>query len=92
MRNAQVALKAPIGTIALIMMALFNSFILSSVFGGVGKENYVIPNPFIDPPDEIERIITKDNRLTQNWIGVINFACTDQFISMSMGQVLLIPR
>ena len=87
-----MAMKSPIGSLALIMMALFNSFILSSVFGGVGKEQYEIPNPFVDPPDKIEEIITKDNRLTQNWIGVINFAATDQFISMSMGQVLLIPR
>lgn len=57
-------MKSPMGSIMLVMMAFFNSFILSSVFGGVGKDNYEIPNPFLDPPSEIERKITKDNRLT----------------------------
>jgi hypothetical protein len=35
------------GMIALVFMALFNSFILSTVFGGVGNEIIQFPtNPF----------------------------------------------
>ena len=44
-RNGWVSFKSPIGTIALLMMAFFNSFILSTVFGGVGSAEIMIPSP-----------------------------------------------
>jgi hypothetical protein len=37
------------GMIALVCMALFNSFILSTIFGGVGNENILLPVPPTDP-------------------------------------------
>ena len=37
-RSIMLTLRSPIGIIFLIIMALGNSFILSTVFGGVGKD------------------------------------------------------
>lgn len=42
-RSITLTLRSPIGIIFLIIMALGNSFILSTVFGGVGKEEIKIP-------------------------------------------------
>lgn len=48
------------GTVTLIMMALFNSFILASVFGGVGKANIETPSIF-DTKEEIADIVAHNN-------------------------------
>lgn len=68
--------RLPMGLIALLMMAFFNSFILSTVFGGVGGANIKIPgkDPF-DPDDPF--FIAYNMRISKNWLGVINFAATD---------------
>lgn len=75
------------GMIALVCMALFNSFILSTIFGGVGNENILLPvpptDPSFDPNDPF--FVAHNTRTSKNWMGSINFVATDQFISMSMG-------
>jgi len=42
-RSLILVVRSPIGIVFLIIMALGNSFILSTVFGGVGKEEIKIP-------------------------------------------------
>lgn len=34
----------------------------------------------------------KNGQVQANWIGVVFYVATDQFISMSMGQVMQIPN
>ena len=62
MRNAKVAIKSPIGTIALIFLALFNSFILASIFGGVGKDQVEAPVPPLTryTPEQLQEIVAHD--------------------------------
>ena len=82
------------GMTVIVALALFNSFILSSIFGGVGEENMQLPvpptDPDFDPNDPF--FVAKNTRTSKNWMGSINFVATDVFITMSMGQVLQIPR
>ena len=42
-RAVSLSLKSPLGIIALIMMALNNSFISAAIFGGIGRDQIVIP-------------------------------------------------
>lgn len=67
------------GMIALVGMALFNSFILSTIFGGVGNENILMPvlpsDPNFDPKDPY--FIAHNTRTSKNWMGSINFVATD---------------
>ena len=86
-----IAYRLPVGMIALVVMALVNSFLLSSVFGGVAGHKIKIPG--IDGFDIKDPLyVAANTRSGKNWMGVINFAATDQFISMSMGQVMMIPK
>ena len=64
---------------ALFAIALFNAMILSSVFHNVGKGR------FIFDPLHPEETVDHDQRVRNNFIGVVFFAATDQFITCSMG-------
>lgn len=89
-RNARVAIKSPKGTIALALMAVVNTFMLISVFAGVGKKS--IGTPESTTAANAEEVIAENARVTQSWIGVINYAATDQFLTLSMAQVLVLPK
>ena len=70
---------------ALFGIALFNAMILSSVFHNVGGGR------FIFDPLHPEETVQHDQRVRNNFIGVVFFAATDQFITCSMGQTLQMP-
>ena len=69
-------MRMPLAFMALMFTALFNSFILSSIFGGVGGENIkkVGEHPY-DKEDPF--FVAHNSRIARNWLGVINFAATD---------------
>lgn len=73
-------------------MGVFNAILLSTVFGGVGNDKFKIPVFGQTTSKEMQEIVAHNQKASQNWIGVINFAATDQFIGMSMSQVMVIPR
>lgn len=75
-RQMTIAYRLPVGMIALVIMAFINSFMLSSVFGGVAGHKIKIPG--IDPFDSNDPLFVAVNtRYGKNWMGVINFAATD---------------
>lgn len=96
-RSISLTFKSPLGIIALIVMAVNNSFISSSIFGGIGSDQIEYPTikktlrkKVIE--QEISRVMAKNNQIVANWLGALNFLATDVFISMSMTQVFAIPK
>ena len=85
-RSIILTIRSPIGIIFLIIMAFGNSFILSTVFGGVGKEELKIPKVWplkgYDKNDPL--FVSHNSRIVRNWLGTVSFIATDQFVSMSM--------
>lgn len=95
LRNMRAAVVSPIGIMAVFMMAFFNAVLLWSLFGGLGKDEMKLPildptNPDFDPEDPY--FAAHNGRVAKNWMGLVNFCATDQFITMSMAQVMIIPR
>ena len=88
-RYLRLALRIPIGFVAVIMMALSNSFFIASIFGGVGSQKLKAPvNRFSIDFDRNDPEFTAHNiRVATNWVGVINFVAMDSFIGLSMAMV-----
>jgi len=84
-RSSILTLRSPIGIIFLMIMALSNSFILSTVFGGVGKNEIKISKNIFENK---KNIVAYNRRIVTNWLGTVSFIATDLFTSMAMAQVL----
>lgn len=66
-------------------MGIMNSIIFSSIFYQVGgKRLYEPPTN----PDEVAH----NKQVTVNYIGLVFFAGLDQFVSISLSQVMQIPN
>lgn len=93
-RSLRLAIRIPIGFLAVIIMAVINSFMIASVFGGVGSMYIKAPVPrWSKDYDKNDPEFTAYNqRVASNWIGAINFMATDAFIGMSMAMVMQIPQ
>lgn len=89
-RSLKLAIRVPIGFLAVLIMAIINSFMIASVFGGVGAQVIKTPVPRwsrdYDPSDP--DFTAHNQRVAANWMGAINFMATDSFISMSMAMVM----
>ena len=92
-RSIKLSIRVPIGFLAVLIMAFVNSFMIASVFGGVGSQTLKAPVPrWSKEYDRNDPGFTAHNqRVAANWIGAINFMATDAFIGMSMAMVMQIP-
>lgn len=93
-RYLKRSFRLPIGLFALLGMAATNSFMIASVFGGVGSQNIKTPVPdwWIGYDANDPDFTAHNQRVGMNWIGAINFVATDAFISMSMAMVMIVPE
>lgn len=70
--------RNPMSVQALIMIALFNSFILSSLYHGTGKDT-------LEFFPMTQDTFAHNKRVQQNWVGITYYFASDMFISMCMG-------
>ena len=73
--------RNPYSIFAIFLMAVFNSFLISTVFNKSGAQRLVLYPVNSDT-------MAENNQIQQNWVGVVFYTTRDMFITMSMAQVL----
>ena len=77
-RNMLTALRNPLQLVAVVLLGIIQSFLLTSLFQNAADAN-------------LSYDVNHDRMVITNWIGLVFLAQSDQFIIVSFGMVLLIP-
>jgi hypothetical protein len=76
-RSLLYNLRNPKGFLAMILISVLNGLLYSTVFGGIGSARMQLP-------DITGAHVAENQKIQQNYIGLVFFACLDAFMTPSL--------